>query len=217
MQTFTCGPSCPPGTVGIGRVCQNCTDNCLTCSGTTSYCGSCKTGFFLYNSTSKSCVNPCPTGLFMDISSGYCTGCLPPCQTCGSYSNECLSCSSTLLLQGTVCQSSCNVGYYAYAGKCVGCPLSCSACTSSLTCTACATNNYLYISACVSQCPPTFPVIKVNGSCAACSDSSCVICDYLDRCTNCTYPKLLLSGTCVISCPQYYSVVNGTICVYNNT
>jgi hypothetical protein len=177
----------------------------------------CLSGYYLYNTSAPSCLNPCPTGLFMNVGTGTCTGCMAPCSTCGNFSNQCLSCNSSMVLQGSVCQNNCNIGFYALSANCLVCPSVCSSCISNLSCTACASGYYLYINSCITQCPASFPVITSSGSCAACSDPACMSCDYLNRCSNCSYPKLLLGTTCVSSCPADFSLVNGTKCIYNAT
>ena len=110
LYNNNCNSICPSGYVGVGRVCQPCTNNCKTCFGLTSYCLSCLPNTYLYNTTSPTCVSTC-LGLYINIISQSCTGCKSPCLTCQNLSTFCLTCSSGYLFNGT-CLTNCNLGYY---------------------------------------------------------------------------------------------------------
>lgn len=214
LYNSSCATTCPNTQyVPLNRLCQPCTAPCLTCSGSQTYCTTCVTNTFLYLST---CANPCPSPLFMNNATGTCTGCSTDCATCGTYSSQCLSCPSGKYLQGISCVSACSLGYYPLGTLCQQCPSSCSACTSNLTCSACSANYYLYLSACVSACPATRPIVNINGVCSTCTNLYCVSCNSSDYCASCFFPQLLVQGTCVASCPTDYVVdTTGTACLYS--
>jgi proprotein convertase subtilisin/kexin type 5 len=94
----TCKNTCPFGYVGLNRACTECTDSCLSCSGSTSNCLSCVSGTYLYNSSSSVCVSTCPFGLFPNNITQSCTGCLSPCKVCSNYATVCTSCNTGYLL-----------------------------------------------------------------------------------------------------------------------
>lgn len=216
LYNTSCVSNCPTHFIGLSRTCVACTNNCDTCVGSTSICSSCLPGYYLYNSTAPSCVNPCPTSLFMNNSTGTCTGCDPVCSTCGNYSNECLSCPSGAFLQGRNCLGNCSLGYYAVGSVCILCPSNCSACSSALSCSACAPSFYLYLNSCVSSCPPARPVVNINGICSTCTSTYCIACNSSNYCTGCYFPQVLVQGSCVSSCPKNYALDStGTICVYS--
>lgn len=170
----------------------------------------------MYNVSTPSCVNPCPTSLFMNNQTETCTGCDSSCATCGLYSTQCLSCPAGSYLQNSSCLGSCSLGYYAIGTICTACPVECAVCTSSQSCSQCAFSYYLYLSSCVDTCPSIKPVVNVNGVCSSCADIYCISCNSSNYCSGCYFPKVLIQGACVANCPiDYVLDENGTKCIYS--
>lgn len=216
LYNTTCSNTCPTGYIGLNRICVPCTGNCLSCVGSTSYCLSCNPNYYLYNATSPTCVNPCPAPLFMNNSTMTCTGCSANCSTCANYSSQCLSCPAGTYLQNSSCLLACNVGYYPQGTTCYPCNTICTACLSALVCTQCANNYYLYITGCVTTCPPAKPIVNINGTCSACTNIYCVSCNSSNYCSACYFPQVLIQGTCAPSCPTNYTLDStGTTCLYS--
>ncbi len=64
----SCLPNCLPGFIGINKVCAACTPPCATCDTIQTKCLSCADTFYLYNSSSPSCVLDCTSvGLYPDF------------------------------------------------------------------------------------------------------------------------------------------------------
>ena len=193
-----------------------CISPCSSCSGSTTTCTSCVSGFYLYNTSSPTCVNPCPSPLFMNNNSQSCTGCDSACTTCSAFSTQCTSCPFGQLLQDISCVTNCSVGYFPLGTVCTLCPTNCSACISNLSCTACTNSNFLYISSCVSVCPAIRPIVDASGTCSTCNDTFCLSCNSSNYCFSCFFPRLLVQGTCQTACPTDYIIdANGTGCTYS--
>ena len=62
FHDFECKPECPAGWVADedtrSNVCELCSDNCLTCSGSKDQCTTCKAGMKL-DTTDLTCVSSC--------------------------------------------------------------------------------------------------------------------------------------------------------------
>ena len=221
LYNDTCGLSsgCPVGTtIAIDRLCAPCTSPCYSCSGSLATCTSCISGYYLYNTSSPTCVQSCPPPLFIDITLQICTGCNGICLTCFNETTNCTSCPSGQFLQINTCLSACDIGFYAFGTTCTVCPTNCSACISALSCTGCSGGTYLDMTSCVIICPSQRPIANVNGSCSTCTDTFCVSCNASNYCSACYFPRLLVQGSCLTACPVDYVVdSNGTTCIYSPT
>lgn len=68
MLGFTCNLTCPSGYLGLNKTCQRCTYPCDTCSLTLTNCMTCVVNYYLYNSSSPSCISNCTTvGLYPNL------------------------------------------------------------------------------------------------------------------------------------------------------
>lgn len=61
LLNTSCYGSCPSGYIGINKVCQPCIAPCMTCEITQTRCLSCEVDYYLYNSSSPSCIQNCFT------------------------------------------------------------------------------------------------------------------------------------------------------------
>ncbi|GLD61427.1 extracellular matrix protein FRAS1 isoform X1, partial [Lates japonicus] len=171
-------------------------------------CTSCPAG------TPGRCCGQAARRTFLNAATGECLKCSSDCQRCTAdlqtgVGSVCLWCKTprTWLL-GDHCVSHCPHGHYGWHGACLGCHLSCEACSGAgpLSCTSCPADSVLLPSGlCAPRCPVGY---YDNGHriCQAC-DSQCLTCDMAGVCTSCLDPtKVLLFGECQYdSCAhQYY-------------
>lgn len=75
------------------KYCDVCSSNCLTCTGTSTYCTSCSSPLFLdlettITSANHVCVNPCPMYYYGDTSSQKCESCHAYCKYCTAPYND---------------------------------------------------------------------------------------------------------------------------------
>jgi len=178
-----CVKTCPSGTFAntINHLCDTCDTNCLTCSGTTANCLSCKTGGWGW--LNYICYNPCPTVYF--LSGNNCTACNILCTTCTSaLVSACSVCASNAYLNGTTCYTVCPGGLYgdnnAGAGPnlCKPCHANCTSCTgpTNTTCTACLAPNVLNGMSCTSTaCAAGYGLTTDSSKCILCS-VYCIVC-----------------------------------------
>ena len=126
--------------------------------------------------------------------------CSSPCERCVSSMTACASClpsPNTALLLYTInssCLTTCPNGYYNSTFLCVICSAPCLDCLDSTNCTKCTATTYLYGTACLTVCPPTF----FGNSSNICE--SCV-----SPCGNCS------SSTACLSCLSDYLYVNSCV------
>ena len=180
--------SCIEGTYLSGNTCLKCTNNCVTCSGSSSNCLSCRTDYIFSQNT---CI---ATG----------SNCDPTCLTCTDKNiNSCLSCVSTSFLTSN--------------GLCLACDSKCIACQKSKDfCSKCTASFYLINNTCLeSECnSPCFTCDKLidKNKCLSCQDgqflknetcyncnSTCLTCSIsVGNCTSCTSEKYLNNSKCII-------------------
>lgn len=146
----------------------------------------------------------------------------PLCLQCSSASmGTCTYCSNTSVLNAGYCSGNCpGSGYYASAGTCIACDVSCSSCngSSNINCIACAANYYSYAGACLGTCPNGTAATPSATTCGC--DSKCLTCQSNNYyfCTLCANSSLfVLSGSCVSSCPNATYLSQGTSCVACST
>ncbi|KAL4496783.1 hypothetical protein ABPG73_011749 [Tetrahymena malaccensis] len=222
-----CGPTMYSNSQRVCTLCSQTFAGCLSC--TISQCKTCINSTDYLNPINNTCSNTCPSNTFKSTTGSppqnICIVCNSNCLTCDQNSNNCTSCPSNMYLQGNICQSQCNNGYYPNSNNvCTSCTNNfpnCSQC-SSTQCQQC-TNPYYFVQGqniCQQQCPPGYASTSVNGSnqCIQCSNSLCMRCDSsnLNTCTSC-YPQssnpYLQSNTCVPSCPTNYYPNNQNQCI----
>lgn len=84
---------------------------------------------------------------------GQCHSCHSTCQTCkGPTENDCLTCSSDLLLQTNKCINVCDEGFFVEGGICARCLHTCTQCVSRTNCTACVKGLQLQSGECRGTC-----------------------------------------------------------------
>lgn len=166
------------------------------------------------------CTTICPQTTFSGLSvqgSQACLACPSPCYACTN--SSCISCLPGYILNGTICQASCNSGYFISTtiteyddedpsynfstySQCLPCDSSCTTCvTSSTKCLSCNPPYILYGTQCLSSCPRG---TYLNGSlCSPCS-AYCAGCNDSATCTVCIDSTALFSNQCFTTCPAGY-------------
>ncbi len=63
-----CKTTCPDDTLtnSVSKICEDCAANCAHCTGTTTNCDLCNSGYYLESAT---CISDCPKGKFPDTTS----------------------------------------------------------------------------------------------------------------------------------------------------
>lgn len=219
----TCLTACPNGQYFPNgtQTCYECNVNCLTCSGTSTTCGSCGTSvngltLFLYSSTNE-CLSACPGNTYGNTGTNTCDACEGTCATCsGPLATNCLTCSSGSFdsTAGT-CTGTCGTGRYSSNNVCYDCPSHCSACSSSTVCTQCqhvlGVDYFLNASSCLVNCPSgtyadtgSLTCVACTAPCATCSGSS-------THCLTCATGNLIHGSNTCGSCPngQYLDATTG--------
>lgn len=134
----------------------------------------------------------------------HCQICHSKCESCnGPNITDCLSCSSSLLLQDTKCVNACDDGYFIDAGSCARCLHTCTNCVSRTNCTSCNKNLHLQSGECRSSCAEGY--YSNRGVCTKCY-LSCHTCNgpRRDQCVECPNGWQLAGGECHPECPQDY-------------
>lgn len=128
------------------EICQNCAENCLTCTGSSSNCLSCN-GFYTHLASNNSCLLKCPERMYAvgQINSFECENCIPNCLKCNGL-EACEMCdndNSFFIYQTNGRCGSCSVEEGMYLNKennvCIACHQNCLTCysreeTSCLSC-----------------------------------------------------------------------------------
>lgn len=184
-----------------------CTSPCSTCSGTSSFCLSCISGTYLYNS---SCLTTCPKDYFIaNTVTLRCDACNSNCLTCSNTTTFCLTCNNTLGLyfENNVCRSNCSYNYFLVNNICTYCALPCKICSGSInSCSSCyinSTNPIFFNSFCISsnQCPIGHYVNSTNLSCEVCP-TNCSQCTSSTVCSSCSLGYYLYGTLCLSTCPN---------------
>ena len=205
-----CLEECPSTTLPSYPYCLLCTDNCLSCSGTTGNCTSCSQLYYYYFNTPSSlgsCLQDCPSLYYNDIFSGNCLSCISPCLECSS-ETICTSCLPTYSLYIETCITTCPAGYYSNNNICIVCTSPCSECSSATNCSACTSGFYMpfgetWTEGCLTSCPVGQYPDSFNQQCSACS-TNCVNCSSLSVCWNCSGVSYLYLNTCLPECLSGY-------------
>ena len=160
-----CVSTCPRGTAPIlySQSCA-CEGNCSTCSGTSTYCLTCKndannTVLFAFLGQ---CLYSCP--LYSYLAGKECLLCGFGCYNCTA--NTCFNCDKDKYAHENKCYQDCNsVGLQYDAGEangvklCVLCPNGCDSC-DDVICSSCLANYSLQNNTCLDIC-------LVLGNCAS--------------------------------------------------
>lgn len=143
----TCSIACSQGAgyysyiSGGVSVCGPCDSNCLTCSGSATYCQSCNSGQYL-REPARTCGTCDMTGaVYQYVEGGIqkCGACDSSCATCSLSPSACTSCpSGTFLHPDSSCRPcDTSAGMYSYTSagvqKCAACTAPCQMCTTSPT------------------------------------------------------------------------------------
>jgi proprotein convertase subtilisin/kexin type 5 len=143
-------------------------------------------GLYLYPGN-NTCVLNCPTtNYYTDSTLNKCVPCDNKCLVCWGPATNCTSCTTSGPNQGYYlstnrsCLSNCPNKYFKNSSThvCDSCDPSCYKCTGTPSpCTVCSITYSLYLTTCLTSCPPFFysePDVNLNGSfvCVAC-DPAC--------------------------------------------
>ena len=122
-----------------GGICQPCSSDCLSCSGSPTHCTNCDLS------------GPKPIYIASD------SRCIATCSEIG------------LIAFDSACVDVCPVGFYNNLGTCVSCSANCHSCSSANACTACKVAlPYLIDGQCVEACPQRY-VADNNNVCVSCA------------------------------------------------
>lgn len=198
----SCVKSCPNQiTVKVDDTCQECSESCLTCSGTQNYCSSCSDPFFLFEG---SCIETCP-GLLVGFGN-ECVKCEDGCETCEGTPDQCLSCNNETVFYGGKCLDECPGNVSVQIGQvCEECTGDCIYCENLPGyCTVCKTG-VEYMGSCLVTCPTGY--YPISGHCIEQCSEGCTsillnnsVCDSECNTQKCEYD----SGLCTIQ-PTYLS------------
>uniref|UniRef100_A0A2M4DS50 furin n=1 Tax=Anopheles darlingi TaxID=43151 RepID=A0A2M4DS50_ANODA len=198
-----CLNSCPDGYYGDKKrhECIACPHGCATCSNG-AVCLTCRDNWTM-NRKGK-CIangnNNCDESEYFE--NGHCHPCHSTCETCtGPTENDCLTCTSNLLLQGQRCVNVCDDGYYMEVGVCAKCLHTCTQCVSRMNCTACMKGLQLQSGECRTTCADGY--YSDRGTCAKCY-LSCHTCSgpRRNQCVQCPEGWQLAGGECFPECPE---------------
>ncbi|EAR84803.2 zinc finger lsd1 subclass family protein (macronuclear) [Tetrahymena thermophila SB210] len=212
LQGTNCQQNCDKGYYfsSQSQKCVICDPNCETCQNVSTECLTCQNGQFL-DQVKKKCISQCQNDQYFDQINQTCINCDKNCQTCkGPLSNDCKSCFSPNVLQGTNCQQKCNDGFFysQIDQKCILCDQNCQTCSvSSKQCTTCPTNQHLdtVSQTCVSKCSDNSYFDNSNNSCFPCN-ASCKTCSGSSsiECLSCDPPNVLQINKCQSECDKGY-------------
>jgi len=202
---ISCQPSCPSGMYADSSTgkCFNCSQNCNSCTSTTS-CNNCTSPSILYLSY---CITSCPSG-YTNVNQS-CIACITGCKVCTSLSN-CTTCQSGLVLNAngscTYPPNNCSSGYYLNSlGNCSQCFPTCNTCNggTSSNCLTCFSGYTLYNGVCIQNCNSTSYYSINLSSCLPCNSafSNCTTCSSIG-CTVCNVGFNVSAGACQQVCPN---------------
>lgn len=185
---MSCLSSCPAYYYAdLSGWCLRCPKTCSACSSANN-CTGCQARYILANGL---CVNSSST-------------CNTNCKSCSG--GNCLACNSSYLLYTdfssgtTTCETSCPSNWFAFAGKCYICNVTCATCSNTLNnCSSCSPGLYLYQQSCLLFCPMGYYASPVTQTCQSCPPN-CIICNS-GNCTQCISGFFLNQGVCNSTCP----------------
>ena len=179
------------------NICQSCQSPCNECLNDVQ-CLSCVGGYNYY-SAAHLCYVACPTNTIQV--SNECFECTFPCLQCSTAPTNCISCVEGYFLDGSTCNATCNLPYFAIDRQCRLCAPPCATCSNlqPYVCTTCETGKFLLQTSCYTACPEgTF----ANGIICQVCTSGCLTCSGTSStCLSC-YPGLyLFLSNCIPTCP----------------
>lgn len=197
----TCERVCPRGTIQQGRICQPCSNGCLSCVRTPDNCNSCAqplihykgkcveicNGVITTTSLGKYCHDTCPPGSF-EGPQKICKPCSPPCDTCNMMETNCTSCKQGILADYGICTEKCQSGQYILGGKCFNCSHPCLNCFRAPDyCVSCAKGMVPQAGKCIINCPDLQYYHPTLMACQPC-DPACLTCLDSKTCLTCLDP-----------------------------
>lgn len=215
VSNGNCVASCQSGFTAINGRCVACSSNCAQCSGSTTACTSCLSGFQIDASTQRCvsvtqcpygqdfqngvCSNICDNGFFFfenmciygGCFSGYAANAFGGCIRTGAAPT--LACSAGQFLLNGRCVSNCGNGFFPdnLSQRCLACSANCVACFSASFCVTCQTGFQ-----------------ATNGACVATTSCPSNQFQYGSRCVaSCPIGTISIGSQCQRSCPAntYYS------------
>ena len=131
--------------------CEECSPNCSTCFGNSSFCTSCPEGQKLYKGQ---CIDFCAEDTF-EIDD-ECFDCSENCLTCSGSADTCITCHEGESIYNFVCYNECPNGTYDTLEKeCMLCDSSCVTCNiDSNNCTSCPSGTFLFFEDDQGHCLP---------------------------------------------------------------
>ena len=198
-------------------VCKPCSvTNCASCDNDQGVCDECSGTVALYNNT---CNPNCPNDTFESVVNGVkvCVDCPENCLTCESL-EECTSCTATTVLNGSLCETSCDEHETPVDGVCTDCSNNCDVChqvpnTTSTICDACISPSVLHNGTCHDNCPEK--MFSDHGVCNNCSPN-CQHCLSLSVCDVCIdeYSPITINNivSCVTDCGPRRTEVESLAC-----
>lgn len=209
LQQSTCVSSCLDGFYATtDRVCALCSSPCFTCTGNSTSCSSCISGY-TYDPISRTCTqtSQCPYGAYRDVNGQcqrycptsyfYAGGCIYQCPP-GFSPNQYLGCVQSvtptfcqipLFLQGNACVNTCQLGFYgnSVTRTCDRCFSNCQQCLSATTCV---------------NCVPGYLLNNLQTSCIISSSCQPGQVQYNSVCyTSCPLGTYQQGQLCIRSCP----------------
>ncbi|CDW82377.1 neurohypophysial n-terminal domain containing protein [Stylonychia lemnae] len=211
--------------------CQNCSDNCTSCTRNQNNCTSCIDGYVLQSGV---CVEAnqslggevkCQTGFYYNLTQNRCLRCSPYCLSCSSSQDcdECSKLSYTLLNQTTSqtrCVSICPKGYYSSnAGReCKAClTKNCDVCAPQSNCWTCSEGFYKGRSSCFNTCPAGSFLSQDYLKYYQCSNCAapCQRCNSRDTCSSCAAPYIKVTSQFSDIKEEDVQKILKKSCVYN--
>ena len=214
--TGTCVGTCPDHTYSNSSTgnCTNCPPECRSCS-SEAVCTYCSDNYLL-NSSSNTCISACSANEYnLSNTCVQCSLSIPDCQQCTS--GECTLCGTGYLYAGH-CLSTCPASLFidANTNTCSPCQSPCLTCSiaydNCTTCDATSAQPYLYLSACVSDCP-LYTYSDEHNACLDCEDP-CLECLSPTHCVSCQPGYRLYADVqmCYSACPAYTIEVGASEC-----
>lgn len=215
--------------------CSPCSQPCATCRDSSLLCTKCLGSLIL---AGTQCTLPpgcikfdpvtwkctlCDNQYILNVTSGTCTSCTPPCRTCQSSANICQTCLDTYILVVSECKCplncatcgtnpyvclACNPGWIVIAGRCEKCDSNCKTCSIlPSNCLSCNGTLALVNGQCL--CPSNCKTCNTTTwNCSVCHDTYYLS---LGACFDCTAPckTCIGSATTCTSCLGNYYLENG--------
>lgn len=119
-----------------------CLSPCRSCFGSSSNCTTCLSSYYLHSNT---CLQKCPDGYYVELSSQSCEKCHQSCLTCTERLTKCTSCLPGKVLFREICFDTplenlwLDITTYTWRM----CLSSCRRCINAITCTHCYSNQVL--------------------------------------------------------------------------